>query len=347
MAYDYTLDTAGSTSQALTGDTWQENAAEMLASLNTATNSAATNTSQQTEIDALLGDLLGIIDEPSDVDFDAAAAAAAAAAGSTASSNQDAIVDSIPEVSDALLSAGETIDAYLMEFMQGALDEFAPGWQDMLEAGTQAAVDVSDFANDFVTNYYPDMAANMTETAGLMTDQANSLLQGEMPADVLAAVRRGSAEQAVAGLGMSGETSGGTASRNLQARDLGLTSLDLIAMGGTLGEQASGVYGGLTSIASATTSMLGSAASVANQGSSAISQLLPGSSLEDWMSGLSSLTSQLSSQLTDPSDIASLYAEFAQMASEYDWTTRLSEMNALTGMSAASMGSSSGSSMFG
>lgn len=64
---------------------------------------------------------------------------------------------------------------------------------------------------------------------------ANDLLAGSIPADVARAVRAGSVSHA-----MEGGYGGSAAGRNLVARDLGLTSLDLIGRGN---DMASGIIG--------------------------------------------------------------------------------------------------------
>ena len=68
-----------------------------------------------------------------------------------------------------------------------------------------------------------------SELQAKRSSAANSFLSGSLPPDVEAAVRRGSVGRAIEG-GYGGSPAG----RNLEARDLGLTSLDLINRGAGL-----------------------------------------------------------------------------------------------------------------
>lgn len=84
--------------------------------------------------------------------------------------------------------------------------------------------------NQFSTEELNKMLEQSIPGYNLMQKQAadttNSFLKGELPPDVQAAILRSSAAKA-----LSGGYGGSPAGRNLTARDLGLTSLDLINRG--------------------------------------------------------------------------------------------------------------------
>lgn len=69
-------------------------------------------------------------------------------------------------------------------------------------------------------------APGYQEMLGTTRGRVNSLLSGELPADVMSNVERSAAHRA-----LSGGYGGSGMARNLVARDLGLTSLDMITKG--------------------------------------------------------------------------------------------------------------------
>ena len=81
---------------------------------------------------------------------------------------------------------------------------------------------------------------NFDRILNLSTDNVESMLRGEVPQDVAGLLERRSAGQAV-----SGGYAGTGMHRNLAARDLGRTSLDLKEMGTKM---APGVLGGFTNL---------------------------------------------------------------------------------------------------
>ncbi len=95
--------------------------------------------------------------------------------------------------------------------LPGALD-FTSG----VNLGAQK--DINDVLDKAIPGYSPMQATRAGQVA--------SFIRGELPADVAKAVTRNSASRALEG-GYGGTPAG----RNLEARDLGLTSLDLIGKG--------------------------------------------------------------------------------------------------------------------
>lgn len=105
-----------------------------------------------------------------------------------------------------------------------------------LQAGTQALESArnrfnADELNAMLERSIPGYAQGQKQRIG----NAESLMRGEIPMDVQQQVARGSAAHALEG-GYGGSGFG----RNLEARDLGLTSLDLMGRGG---QQFSGIIG--------------------------------------------------------------------------------------------------------
>jgi len=89
---------------------------------------------------------------------------------------------------------------------------------------------LSSFAANLNKEFRQQLETGLPGSVGATTQISrlvNQLLEGEIPADVQSQVRRSSAEQAQAlGLPATGEMS-----RNLQARDFGFTSMDLMQQG--------------------------------------------------------------------------------------------------------------------
>lgn len=269
-------------------------------------------------------------------------------ASTTASSNAATLMSAFPQLLDTVKATGEEIDAYLQKYAYDTLDKFAPGWQDMMSATTNAATNVANFASQFVSELYPTMANNLMSLGDQATAQASTLLQGQLPGDVLSMVRQGSAERAVSGLGASGSMSTGTAARNLTMRDLGLNSLNAMTLGSTMAGTASSLYGQVGSLGTATGQMLGSPATYGATGAQAISALVPDSTSNQWLGAAGNLASVLgSTSLTDPNQLASLYAELAKYNTELEWTKAVSAANQLTGASSMVQGQQFGSGLFG
>lgn len=97
----------------------------------------------------------------------------------------------------------EQLSSLYQNYMLGALDEAVPGFSDILKTGGQDAES--------------------------LLQQAAPLIQGQLPPDVQAQVERSAAFQSL-GSGTAGSPMGSA----LTARDLGLTSLDLMNQGANL-----------------------------------------------------------------------------------------------------------------
>lgn len=103
-----------------------------------------------------------------------------------------ALTQNLAAFEDASKLGGQ-VNQFNLQQLQSMLEQISPGFRDMLAKGAP---------------------------------QVQSLLSGEIPKDVAEAVKRNTAYQSLAG-GFSGSGM----SRNLEARDLGLTSLDIIGKG--------------------------------------------------------------------------------------------------------------------
>jgi hypothetical protein len=85
------------------------------------------------------------------------------------------------------------------------------------------STDVNQAYRDQLSQTAPELA----QSAEQLSASTNSLLRGEIPQDVADQIRRQTAERGVLG----GYGSGSGMGRNLTARDLGLTSLDMMRQG--------------------------------------------------------------------------------------------------------------------
>src|SRR5947208_4658536 len=107
------------------------------------------------------------------------------------------------------------------QYMVGQYEKLLPGFRDILKSGGA--------------------------TTQEMLDAAAPLLRGEIPKDVQEQIQRTSAYQS-----LSAGTAGSPMSRGLTARDLGLTSLNLINQGANLQGQAGNAFQRWTGIAGQT-----------------------------------------------------------------------------------------------
>lgn len=245
-------------------------------------------------------------------------------------------------------ASGMETDAYLRAAMYNTLNQYAPGWQTMMAATTGAAQNVASFAQNFLTQVYPMMSANLQTTGNIASQQANQMLQGRVPGDVLAQVRRASAERAVAGLGMSGDMSAGSSARNMQARDLGLTSLNVMQAGESMAGTANSIYQQLGNTAQLGGSLLGAAASVGATGAQAIAALTPESTASTWMSSIGNLSGILANAgAVDPTAVLQAHTQASSERTNLDWVRRLTLANYALGSAGLAAGNMAGGSTLG
>lgn len=260
------------------------------------------------------------------------------AATAAAQGNVNRVLANLPKVIDTVTASGKDIDAYIQEATYKMLDQFAPGWQGMMESTTEAAGQVADFAQSFLKQVYPKIAGDLTALGDTATRQAQTMMQGQVPGDVMAQIRAASAERATAGMGMTGGAAG-SASRNLVARDLGLTSLQIKTQGQSMAQTAAGLYGQLTSAGTATGALLGAPASVGQAGASAINQLAPDLTGKDWLSTINNLVGTLGQAGTvNPTQVMSNFQQSASEAANFDWVKRLSQANLMLSTAGANLG---------
>jgi hypothetical protein len=131
--------------------------------------------------------------------------------------------------SEALGAAGSAA-SWLQQFMNAemfrSLDRLYPRWrQDIVGAGGDAQRSVTGIAKQFTSNVLPKAMAAANQQGTQMLKNLGAMLQGDLPPDVEAQVRRRAAETAQH-IGARGQ-----AEQFLTARDLGRTSLDMMVAG--------------------------------------------------------------------------------------------------------------------
>jgi len=108
------------------------------------------------------------------------------------------------------------------------------GQRNTLPMPWENGTNFSEISDDMIDVIPPDLVDVGDSVLEAGRGSIESMLRGEIPEDVQAALEQISAERGIqSGLGL------GEASRNLTARDLGRTSLDLISEGARLGGQLS------------------------------------------------------------------------------------------------------------
>ena len=124
-----------------------------------------------------------------------------------------------------VLSAASAIDAYMTGAYEEALNRLMPDWRQQVFGTARQTVSDINHLTELFRKGLPSMMARVDEVSTQALTQVSSLLRGEVPSDVAAQVQRYAAEVANQ-LGVRGQ-----AAQYLTARDLGLTSLDMITAG--------------------------------------------------------------------------------------------------------------------
>jgi len=118
-------------------------------------------------------------------------------------------------------NAVNTVDSFGGKSTWDTLQENAMGSTDYREMGLASSADQDTEVNTALSSKFSKGMESLEDSIRRMSEANASLLKGEIPADVSAAVRRAAAESSVTG-GIFGSSS-----RNLSARDLGRTSLSI------------------------------------------------------------------------------------------------------------------------
>ena len=180
-----------------------------------------------------------------------------------------AAVDSGGASSGALkdtLAAAGGLDEYLRKAYDSALDNVLPGWKDIIAKTAAGGVsDVKQLAASFKT-MLPGMIEKVNKVSGEALDVTSAWLRGEIPDDAAAVVRRNAAEVATQ-IGVRGQ-----ASQYLTARDLGLTSLDLMERGLKYSGEAAGIA---TKFFGDSTNILGAPIAAASSLGDLLGKLVP------------------------------------------------------------------------
>jgi len=280
-------------------------------------------------------------------DASAATSAGVSAANSAAQGNVSRLLGSMPKIIDTVKATGKELDAYIQQAMFSMYDNIAPGWREMVQSAAGAAGNVSAFAKDFAERLFPEISKNLMSMGGTATQQAQKMMRGEIPGDVMSQIRSASAERSVAGLGMTGGASG-SASRNLTARDLGTTSLAVMQQGQGMAQTAAGLYAQLTGTGTATGALLGAPASVGATGAQAINAMTPDLTGKDWLNTINGLLGTLGRAGTvDPTSVMSNYQNATQIQSNLDWIKKQSAANLMLGSAGLMSGMGAGAAAYG
>lgn len=258
------------------------------------------------------------------------------------------VVGKIPQVVDSAVKTGAKLDEQVQNIVYGAMNKFAPGWQEAVAAGIKTPAESLKVANDFFSTVYPEAKPRLMGLGNTAAGQAEQMLRGQVPTDVLQNMRQNSAEKAIAGLGVSGEDVAGTSGRNLLARDLGLTSVDMMAKGQSMAGTAKDMYSALQGLSSTASGLFGNAGSNMANVLGAVKGLLPDSTGDAALTMASSLVNALAKAGTvSPESVLSLTQNAQNQALELDWVKALSRANNLMGVTGSQIGNNMGAGLFG
>lgn len=137
------------------------------------------------------------------------------------------------------LNATLELDKYVRERFNSMIDSYMPGWKGALSSGSQSL-------QTFLQTTLPTLVAGEQATYNALKRSGTQAMTGQLPADIFGQIRRTSAEGSLGG--QSGEYA--------TARDLGLSSVDLMSKGATWLEQASNVAANITNLNASAQSQL-------------------------------------------------------------------------------------------
>lgn len=129
------------------------------------------------------------------------------------------------QAQSATSSAASFLNNFLTEAHEQALDRLMPNWrQEVFGTASQTISDMTHVADRF-KDILPELMARTNELSTQALTQVASMLRGEIPNDVREELQRTAAEVSRQ-IGVRGQ-----AAQYLTARDLGMTSLDLVDRG--------------------------------------------------------------------------------------------------------------------
>lgn len=125
------------------------------------------------------------------------------------------------------------LNRQLLDAAAAAAEQLAPGILEKIQGIAGTALDrASALASRFESDIMPNLTGAIQQVSEQMMSDVSSRLRGELPADLEAKIRRNAAEMSMQA-GTFGQSAG-----NRTARDLGLTSLDIMNQGHQLAGQA-------------------------------------------------------------------------------------------------------------
>lgn len=139
-----------------------------------------------------------------------------------------AFSNAVKQTEDSYVSLSNMALAQTMSMM----DTINPGWSDALQASSDVTVASSNAISMYMAANLPTMMKQGADLAEAQGKLAGQLLAGEIPDDVTNQIKTKAAESAQQ-FGLFGSDAGG-AGRALEARDLGLTSLQLQGAGANM-----------------------------------------------------------------------------------------------------------------
>ena len=157
-----------------------------------------------------------------------------------AADNRNALTNAFNSAMGQSVSALGTLSEAAVSANMAALNHINPNLQGQIDDAAGIAGDATAAISTYLAANLPTMLENSSNLARKQDEIIGSLLAGEIPADVEAQIRRRAAESAGAN-GVFG-SAGGSAGRNLEARDLGLTSLQMQRHGVAMAEGRSGLW---------------------------------------------------------------------------------------------------------
>lgn len=157
-----------------------------------------------------------------------------------AEGNRNALTNAFISAMGQSVSALGTLSEAAVNANMAALNLINPNLQGLIDDAADIAGDATAAISTYLAANLPTMLENSSNLARKHDEIIGSLLAGEIPADVEAQIRRRAAESAGAH-GVFG-SAGGSAGRNLEARDLGLSSLQMQRLGAAMAEGRSGLW---------------------------------------------------------------------------------------------------------
>lgn len=161
-------------------------------------------------------------------------------ANKQAADNIEALVKAYDRATAQTAESYKTLtDAALSQTMS-LMDSINPAWRSALDASAGLADSTSKSITMYMAATLPTMMRQGANLAKAQGDLASDLLAGKVPDDVSRMVSTRAAETA-GQFGIFGDDAGG-AGRAMEARDLGLTSLQLQGQGAQMAKENAGLW---------------------------------------------------------------------------------------------------------